>query len=335
MNYTYLLANLYNWIGHELLAAKWLNALVGALSSVATFRLALHLTGIAGARLAGIAMALFPSLVFWSALNLKDTWVLLLSVIAIYGALRFAETATEVRGQFGVKDLLPITVAIGVLFVFSFLENLRLYVFFLLGWLMPITFFLVNRSDFPRKLTYGIAFAAITAFLTIGTTGGGLRYWSVKQMDATMSNRVLIAEKAETGLDLPKPPKGMNPYLYQLENLPTGLISVLGAPFPWTVRRLKDLPTVPEMIGWYLMLALATVGIVATIKRDWRRLFLPLLFTAGLILVLALVEGNVGTIFRHRSMLMPTTFIGAGIGLTWLLAQRARAADRSEIRTSS
>lgn len=335
VNYTYLLANLYNWIGHELLAAKWLNALVGALSSVATFRLALHLTGIPGARLAGIAMALFPSLVFWSALNLKDTWVLLLSVISIYGALRFAETATEARGPFGVKDLLPISVAVGVLFVFSFLENLRLYVFFLLGWLMPITFFLVNRSDFPRKLTYGIAFAAITAFLTIGTTGGGLRYWSVKQMDATMSNRVLIAEKADTGLDLPKPPKGTNPYLYQLENLPTGLVSVLGAPFPWTVRRLKDLPTIPEMLAWYAMLILATVGIVATFKRDWRRLFLPLLFTAGLILVLALVEGNVGTIFRHRSMLMPTTFIGAGIGLTWLLAQRARAADRSKIRTSS
>jgi hypothetical protein len=89
------------------------------------------------------------------------------------------------------------------------------------------------------------------------------------------------------------------------------------------------------MLAWYAMLILATVGIVATFKRDWRRLFLPLLFTAGLILVLALVEGNVGTIFRHRSMLMPTTFIGAGIGLTWLLAQRARAADRSKIRTSS
>ena len=28
-------------------------------------------------------MSIFPSLVFWSALNLKDTWVLLLSVLVI------------------------------------------------------------------------------------------------------------------------------------------------------------------------------------------------------------------------------------------------------------
>ena len=48
VNYTYLLAGLYNWIGHELLAAKWINALVGALTSVATFRLALYFTSTAG-----------------------------------------------------------------------------------------------------------------------------------------------------------------------------------------------------------------------------------------------------------------------------------------------
>jgi predicted exporter len=127
----------------------------------------------------------------------------------------------------------------------------------------------------------------------------------------------------------------VNPYLYQLENLPTGLISVLGAPFPWTVRRLKDLPTVPEMLAWYAMLALAAVGIVATFKRDWRKLLLPLLFSAGLILVLALVEGNVGTIFRHRSMLMPTTFIAAGIGLTWLLERRNRQSKHAKAGMSS
>jgi hypothetical protein len=176
-----------------------------------------------------------------------------------------------------------------------------------------------------------VAFTTATLFLTLGTHWGGWRFLTVKQMEATMSNRVLISEKAETGIELPKPPKGVNPYLYQLENLPIGLTSVLGAPFPWTVKRLKDLPTIPEMVGWYAMLALATVGIVATFRRDWRRLFLPLLFTAGLIFVLALVEGNVGTIFRHRSMLMPTTFIAAGIGLTWLLARRRAMVNRSEV----
>ncbi|MFN0071081.1 MAG: hypothetical protein ACKVVP_06280 [Chloroflexota bacterium] len=332
VNYTYLLAGLYNVIGHELLAAKWLNALVGALASVATFALALHLTGVVGARLAAVAMTLFPSLVFWSALNLKDTWVVLLIVLAIYGTIRFAESATRVIGPASLRDLIPVSIAAGTLLAFNTLENLRLYVYFALGWLMPITFFVLNRSDLPRKLAYGLSFAVITVMLTVGTHWGGFRFIDVKRVEATMSNRVLIAEKAETGLDLPKPPKGVNPYLYQLEQLPMGIAHVLGAPFPWTVKRVKDLPTIPEMVGWYAMLSLALLGLATRFRHDWRRLLMPLLFTGMLVTVLGLVEGNVGTIFRHRAMLMPTVFVAAGIGLTWLLARRKAPQGHTEVK---
>jgi hypothetical protein len=61
---------------------------------------------------------------------------------------------------------------------------------------------------------------------------------------------------------------------------------------------------------------------------------LPIFFTGGIICVLGLVEGNVGTIFRHRAMLMPTTFVAAGMGLTWLLARRARS-NRTEVSLAS
>jgi hypothetical protein len=340
LTYTYLLAGLYNVIGHQLLAAIWLNALVGSLAAVATFALGLRLTGVMGARLAGLAMMLFPSLVFWSALNLKDTWVVLLIATTTLAMIRFGELATTIEaGPIGKQDYLALIFAMLTLTFFYVLEDFRLYVYGAFGWIFPIWFILMSRNgrgDTARKIAYGISmsFLMIVMMASSGTRMGGLGFLNVKQAEALASNRALIAEKAETGLDIAKPPRGSNPYLYHLENLPTGVAHVLGAPTPWSVRRLKDLPFIPEMSAWYVMLVLAVIGLVTSLKADWRRLMLPLLFTGAIVCVLGLVEGNVGTIFRHRAMLMPTTFVAAGIGLTWLLGRRARA-NRTEVTVAA
>jgi hypothetical protein len=340
LTYTYLLAGLYNVIGHQLLAAIWLNALVGSLAAVATFALGLHLTSVIGARLAAVAMCLFPSLVFWSALNLKDTWVVLLIGTTMLAMIRFGELATSIgRGPIGRHDYMALAVGGVTVISFYLLEDFRIYVYGAFGWIFPIWFILMSRNgkgDVVRKIAYGISmsFIMITIMASSGTRMGGLGFLNVKQAEALASNRALIAEKAETGLDIAKPPRGSNPYMYHLEHLPTGVAHVLGAPTPWSVSRLKDVPFIPEMTAWYVMLILAVIGLVASFKADWRRLMLPILFTGGIICVLGLVEGNVGTIFRHRAMLMPTTFVAAGMGLTWLLAWRARS-NRTEVSLAS
>jgi hypothetical protein len=338
VTYTYLLAGLYSTIGQQLLAAIWTNALVGSLAAVVTFALGLRLTSSAGARLAGVAMVLFPSLIFWSALNLKDTWVVLLIPVTMLVMMRFVELTTGIEeGPIGRQDY--VAILLGVLTVASVyvLEEFRIYVYGAFGWLFPVWFLIMSRNgrgDTVRKLVYGIglSFVLIALMASSGTRMGGLGFLNVKQAEALASNRALIAEKAETGLDIAKPPRGSNPYLYHLENLPTGVAHVLGAPTPWSVRNLKDLPFIPEMTAWYVMLALAMIGIVMRFKADWQRLTLPLLFTAAIICVLGLVEGNVGTIFRHRAMLMPTIFIAAGMGLTWILARRAARSSRTEVK---
>jgi hypothetical protein len=325
VNYTYLVSMLYYVIGHELLAAKWINALVGALTAVLTFALALRLTQPVGAKFAGLAMAVFPSLVFWSALNLKDTWVTFLIVAIIFGTLKFSQT-------------LSIITAVLTIVAFHSLENMRLYAFFALGWLMPITFFIVSDAPRRKKLIYGLSFtiAVIGVMALVNNESFGLRMLSPKRLEAVGTNRVVVGERAETGLDFEKIPKGQNVYLYHLENLPKGVMYVLGAPFPWTARRIKDFATVPEMLAWYGVFVLALVGIVTAFRRHWRQLLMSLIFTAILIAMLGAVEGNAGTIYRHRAMLMPTTFVAAGIGVTWLLSQfAARRLNRTPQKAAS
>lgn len=107
--------------------------------------------------------------------------------------------------------------------------------------------------------------------------------------------------------------------------LPTGLVYALLAPFPWKPERVADVLTVPDMLLWYLALP-------AAIWTAWsrRRLLLPavpmLLFVAGALVAFALAEGNVGTLYRHRAMVVPFVVIIASPGLSALLGHTLRLA---------
>jgi hypothetical protein len=89
-----------------------------------------------------------------------------------------------------------------------------------------------------------------------------------------------------------------------LTYLPIGLAYAIFAPFPLFARRLQEIVAAPEMLVWYALVA----GGATTIWRERRRWFdlAPLvLVIGGLMVVLALAEGNVGTLFRHRAMVIP------------------------------
>lgn len=106
--------------------------------------------------------------------------------------------------------------------------------------------------------------------------------------------------------------------------LPIGLLYALFAPWPWLSERAIDLLTVPEMLLWYVALALLPFSLAITRER-WRYFLGPLLFVGGTVLIFALVQGNWGTLFRHRAMVIPFVFILASPGLV-ALADLTRAA---------
>ncbi|MBI4348323.1 MAG: hypothetical protein HY553_15890 [Elusimicrobia bacterium] len=89
-----------------------------------------------------------------------------------------------------------------------------------------------------------------------------------------------------------------------LEYIPRGLSHSLFAPFPWQIRRPVDVLPLPEMVVWYVCLAAATATLLRR-WRSWRELLLLGAFSFGMLLLLALVEGNVGTLYRHRGMATP------------------------------
>jgi hypothetical protein len=122
----------------------------------------------------------------------------------------------------------------------------------------------------------------------------------------------------------------------QLRNVPIVLPYVLWAPFPWAGTRLRDLAVLPESVGWYVVQVLTLVALAVYLRTHWREFFLPVVFAGGLIFVFSVIEGNVGTIYRHRVMLFPSAFPLAAMGglwvWTWWQSRRTRPAAAATAR---
>lgn len=81
---------------------------------------------------------------------------------------------------------------------------------------------------------------------------------------------------------------------------PKGLTAVLLEPLPWRASSSVTLRAAQaENIAWYAVLLLAAGGIASVLKRSPELVF-PLVVAAGLALMWSMVEGNIGTAFRHR-----------------------------------
>lgn len=93
-----------------------------------------------------------------------------------------------------------------------------------------------------------------------------------------------------------------------LSHLPIGIAHALFAPFPWALRRAIDAATIPDVAIWYAALALAAITVWRE-RGKWPVLIGPILFVVGILVLLSLAEGNVGTVYRHRGMVIPFTLM--------------------------
>lgn len=96
-----------------------------------------------------------------------------------------------------------------------------------------------------------------------------------------------------------------------------GLVSYLVVPVPWRLATMSEAAYLPEQIVWYVLLALAPLGIVIGYRHDKLVTSLIAGYLVPTAVVVALTTGNVGTLIRHRTLIVPY--------LVWLSAVGACA----------
>lgn len=97
---------------------------------------------------------------------------------------------------------------------------------------------------------------------------------------------------------------------------------MLFEPVPWRQTTSANMSFARwESIIWYPLVVLAAIGVVVA-RRRLLTLAFALLVGAGMLLVYALAEGNIGTAYRHRGEFVWVVALFAGFGLEYLLDRR-------------
>jgi len=100
-----------------------------------------------------------------------------------------------------------------------------------------------------------------------------------------------------------------------LAYLPIGVAYFLFAPFPWKIAGSRQLYALPEILVWYCLFVFFIKGIKYVFKNKFED-FAPSITSIFLITVTySLVEGNLGTAYRHRAQIMGFYLLFTGIGL--------------------
>jgi hypothetical protein len=295
--YFYMNAASYYLFGATQLPLKLANALVGAITCRYVFLLAQQLFGVAVARRTARLVQLFPSLVLWSAVNIRDVWVIFLVVFISWKSLQLSQGYSRLAlGQFALALFL--------------LSRFRDYLFLVVSVPPVVALLIGNRGNLIRNFLVSSA-AAIAVLLLLQSGAMGQRTQAQLSLEAMSEIRRDMATGSsafEREADISTPGRA-------LAFLPIGLAYFLFSPFPWQITSLLKLFSVPEMLIIYYLTPSIIRGIRHAVRHRFRESFQLLLLTTLLTLSYALGSGNVGTLYRHRAQAIAFYLMFGAAGL--------------------
>ena len=312
----YIVAFVYEIIGTNRFAIQLINASVGAATAITVYYSAKALfNNLRVARLAGILVAFFPSLVLWSSQALKDALIIQALALAILATLRLMEKVTV--GQVVVLTLSLLS-----------LLTLRFYVFYMMVAAVVGSFIIGMKSLSAQGFMQ--RFIAVAGIGLIFTWFGVIQYGTAQlnkyaNLQTIQSSRM---DQAGAGSGFAKD-VDVGTTEGALSAIPLGLVYLLFAPFPWQFQTLRQSITLPEMMIWWLSFPLLVLGWWYSLKHRLRHVSPIVLFTTMLTLAYSLFQGNVGTAYRQRSQMLVFYFIFVAVGAI-ILKERAEDKRRQQ-----
>jgi hypothetical protein len=302
----YLVAAIYGLVGRNMLAVQLMNSVIGAATAVVIYLCAHQVfQNSRVARIAGIAVAFYPSLVLWSAQGLKDGPIVFLLALAILCTLKLGERLT-------VKYIIILVCTLVALFA------LRFYVLYMICVAIAGAFVIgmqqVTATSFARQFTAVILLGLALTYVGV-TRSAGLQYERYGDLGRLQRSRLDLARTAESGFGRDVDVSSTSG---ALSTIPMGVLYLLFAPFPWQVTSLRQSITLPEMFIWWASFPLLVLGLWFSIRYRLRMISPILIFTVMLTLAYSVFQGNVGTAYRQRAQLLVFYFIFVAVGFVLL-----------------
>src|SRR6185369_13730955 len=210
--------------------------------------------------------------------------------------------------------------------------SLRFYIFYMMTAAVAGSFVLGMKTLSAQSFIQ--RFVAVTAIGLAFTSFGVLQYAGTQFDRFANLKQIQMSrqDQAEAGSGFAKD-VDVTTTEGALTVIPTGIVYLLFAPFPWQFTTLRQSITLPEMIVWWFSFPLLVLGLWYSIKHRLRQVAPIVIFTSMLTIVYSIFQGNVGTAYRQRSQLLVFYFIFVAVGAIimkeraenrWLQAQMAK-----------
>lgn len=306
----YMVATIYGLVGRNMLATQLVNSVIGAATAPIMFLTAHRIFGnLRVARFSSFAVAFYPSLVLWSSQGLKDGPIVFFLALAILSTLQISE-------RMSAKHLGALILAMLGLLTFRF------YVFYMMCVAVIGAFVIglqsVTAKSFARQFVAMMILGLGLTYFGV-TRSASLQFESYGSLEQLQRSRLDAATSAESGFGQDV---DVSTSTGALSTIPTGLVYLLFAPFPWQMVSLRQSITLPEMIIWWASVPMLVLGLWFSIKYRLRMISPMLIFTAMLSLTYSVFQGNVGTAYRQRAQLLVFYFVFAAVGLVLVFEKR-------------
>jgi hypothetical protein len=311
-------ATCFYLFGVHRIVPKFLNCTLGAWTAVMTALLAIRLFPSRDtARRAGILAAVFPSLVLWSSLLLKDIWTLLGAQVVLVCFLHLRE-----------RFRLPVLGAL--LFGLLLIGVNRPYEVIFVALSLGASFAFGSSRHMVRNLVLFVLLAAVLTF-AVAKTGALTEAFGTHGtpvLDRVAALRRTYTLRAGSAIDTSLVDTSTT--LGLLKWLPLGVLFFFLAPIPFTGRSALSLASSPEVLLWYALLPSA-VRSLRSLLRGTNKAFWPvLLYVIFSSVSWGAAITNVGTMYRYRAQVLffPLILIAADQIRRRDGRRRARAAEQ-------
>jgi hypothetical protein len=271
------------------------------------------------AGLAAILSVFFPSMMLWSVLNVRDAPTILAVALCVFFTVRFQRKV----------DLWD---AVGAIVFLAVIAFFREYMTVLVG-VSAGAGILIGKGRSPmRSLLLGAGIMGVLLLLAhqagLGTT--------LTQEPSLQTVQYLRSDLAFGAGSAYGQSANVSTLGGAITFLPIGLTYFLLAPFPWSITSGLQAITLPETLLWYLLVPFVLRGLYLAMRHDARAYTVPLFVLLVVTFAYAMVEGNVGTAYRHRAQILPLVFLFCALGLrdAYAVWAERRAARRERLRHS-
>lgn len=318
MGTVWIMGACYWLFGEGPLNPKLFHGLGGAWTAIFTALIAHRFGPPAVARRAGMLAAIFPSLVLFSTLQVKDGWALFGVELGMLGFLLLRDRLTPQRGALMVGGLLVAS-------------SVRPYeMVFVLAAATASLLFLPGRRGRLRNLAL---FAALAVVLNYASRDAGEALGSPEMSTIERVNFTRIGYSDTAGSALNVSLVDTTTPLGLLLWMPIGLAYFYLGPLPFTTNTIISNATAPEMLWWYTLLPAIWRGGRFLLRSGHIRELVPLFLYALLASISwSTVSVNMGTLYRYRAQVLFVPLVLIAVDQTRRAAARQAAWQLSDTR---